>query len=144
LINTIRHFEEQDTTVVSSLRTGELWHLRVPWSTDRVQLVGPKGQSTTATVQDGRVTVSGERAGFYKIELPKGVPAQRQLLAANLASPEESSILPARELILRNRKSQPLGELNAGGRRELWVYLLAAAIALSLLEWFTYHRRLTV
>ena len=144
LINTIRYFEEQDTAVVSSLRTGELWHLRVPWSTDRVQLVGPKGQSTTATVQDGRVTFSGERAGFYKIELPKGVPAQSQLLAANLASPEESSILPARELILRNRKSQPLGELNAGGRRELWVYLLAAAIALSVLEWFTYHRRLTV
>jgi Ca-activated chloride channel homolog len=29
-------------------------------------------------------------------------------------------------------------------RREIWVYLLAAAVALTALEWFTYHRRITV
>jgi hypothetical protein len=144
LINTIRHFEDQDTRVVSSLRTGEPWHLRVPWSTDHVRLIDPKGHATSATVQDGMLTFSGELAGFYKIELPGGTPEQRQLLAANLASPEESKIVPAKELILAGKKSRRLGELSGGGRRELWVYLLAVAVGLSVLEWLTYHRRLTV
>jgi hypothetical protein len=29
-------------------------------------------------------------------------------------------------------------------RREIWVYLLIAGVALILLEWLTYNRRLTV
>jgi Ca-activated chloride channel homolog len=29
-------------------------------------------------------------------------------------------------------------------RREVWIYLLIAAVLLTALEWATYHRRLTV
>jgi hypothetical protein len=31
-----------------------------------------------------------------------------------------------------------------GVRRELWVYLLAGALLILLVEWWTYHRRITV
>ena len=29
-------------------------------------------------------------------------------------------------------------------KREIWLYLLIAAVILSTLEWITYHRRITV
>jgi hypothetical protein len=29
-------------------------------------------------------------------------------------------------------------------RRELWIYLLLAALLLTFIEWITYHRRITV
>jgi hypothetical protein len=29
-------------------------------------------------------------------------------------------------------------------RRELWIYLLLAAVMLTAIEWATYHRRITV
>jgi hypothetical protein len=29
-------------------------------------------------------------------------------------------------------------------RRELWFYMLLAAVALVAIEWFTYHRRITL
>ena len=29
-------------------------------------------------------------------------------------------------------------------RRELWFYMLAAAMILAAVEWFTYHRRVTL
>jgi hypothetical protein len=32
----------------------------------------------------------------------------------------------------------------AGIRREIWLYLLAAVLVVSVIEWITYHRRITV
>ncbi len=32
----------------------------------------------------------------------------------------------------------------AGVRQELWIYLVLFALAILVVEWFTYHRRLTV
>jgi hypothetical protein len=29
-------------------------------------------------------------------------------------------------------------------RREIWIYLLAAALIMTTIEWITYHRRITV
>jgi len=29
-------------------------------------------------------------------------------------------------------------------RREIWLYLLLAAVIVSTIEWFTYHKRVTV
>jgi len=31
-----------------------------------------------------------------------------------------------------------------GVRRELWIYFLLAVLGMSAVEWFTYHRRVTV
>jgi len=39
----------------------------------------------------------------------------------------------------------PPPEVGKGGpRRELWIWLIAAALVLSFVEWITYHRRVTV
>jgi hypothetical protein len=38
----------------------------------------------------------------------------------------------------------PLAPAREGWREELWLYLLLAAFLLAALEWWAYHRRLTV
>lgn len=144
LINTIRHFEEQDTGYVSSFRTGEPWTVRVSDPRGRVTLIDPKGRSVEAAPEDGRLTFSGELAGFYRIVGPGDRQDESQLIAANLTSPEESRIAPVKGLVLSGQKASDLGDLGSGGRREIWVTLLVVAVALSAVEWVTYHRRLTV
>jgi hypothetical protein len=71
-------------------------------------------------------------------------------LAANLASAEESDIAPSAKLTLG-------GQAGAGGKQllapdafaithsqKLWLYLIVLAAGLILVEWITYHRRITV
>ena len=85
----------------------------------------------------------GEHAGFY--ELRAGSPtAPPALDAANLSDDAESHVTPKTELDVPGAKKSGDAGFHAGVRRELWVYFVMAAIALSALEWFTYHRRITV
>jgi hypothetical protein len=143
LLNTIRHFVEQDTGFVSSYPTGDVWQLRVPQLSGSATLTDPTGQTLPIRVQDGRIVHFGEHAGFYRIASTKS-PRDTTLFAANLASPEESHIAPRTELKLAGKKARPLGPFTAGIRRELWLYLLLCVVLLSLLEWVTYHRRVSV
>ena len=78
------------------------------------------------------------------LKVPGTDAAEPVLLAANIASPEESSIAPRSKLVLGGSNARPLGRFTAGAQRELWVYLLLGAVLLSVIEWITYHRRVTV
>ena len=49
-----------------------------------------------------------------------------------------------KELVIDGKKAGALGGFQIGVRRELWIYLLLAALLLTLIEWITYHRRITV
>ncbi len=65
-------------------------------------------------------------------------------LAANLADPLESNIKPRPAMILGGRRLEAPTGFGIALRREIWIYLLLAAIGLTLLEWLTYNRRITV
>jgi hypothetical protein len=142
LLNTIRHFVEQDSGYVSSLRTGEVWSVAVGGPAESATLVDPRGRARIIPVRDGRATHFGELAGYYTLKVPGAAEPLR--LAANIASPEESSIAPRSKLALGGGDAKPLGRFDAGVRRELWLYLLLGALLLSIIEWITYHRRVTV
>ncbi len=45
---------------------------------------------------------------------------------------------------LPRQDARPRSKVAAGGSGELWVFLLGAAILLLVLEWWTYHRRITI
>ena len=45
---------------------------------------------------------------------------------------------------LPRQDTRPRSQVTAGGTGELWVFLLGAAILLLVLEWWTYHRRITI
>ena len=64
--------------------------------------------------------------------------------AANLLDADESSIEAAKELVVDGKKAGTLSGFQIGVRREIWIYLLLAAILLTAIEWITYHRRVTV
>jgi hypothetical protein len=143
VLNTINAFIEEDTGYVSSYRTGDVWHIAVPGSLNTVSLLEPGGAKHAVPVSDGRAVFRGEQAGFYKLsggadDAPLGE------FAANLSDLEESRILPQKELVLAGKKAGAVAIAKVSLKSDVWIYLLLAVIGVSLIEWITYHRRVTV
>ncbi|MGZ3407928.1 MAG: vWA domain-containing protein, partial [Polyangia bacterium] len=101
----------------------------------------PDGTRTRAPVHDGRASYVAAHAGFYTLE---SAGAPDRLVAVNLGNAEESNITPRPKLTVDGRPlaAPEIGRL--GVRRELWGYLIFAALLLALIEWWTYNRRVTV
>ncbi len=143
VLNSINAFIEEDSGYVSSYRTGEVWRVAVPGSLDSVNLLDPSGAKHSVPVSDGRAVFRGESAGFYKLTggAEDAVLAE---FAANLSDLEESRIAPKRELVLSGKKASAVTIAPVSLKSDLWIYLLLAVIAVSVVEWITYHRRVTV
>jgi VWA domain-containing protein/aerotolerance regulator-like protein len=146
LLNAINDFVDEDANYLSSYRTGEVWHLPAPSGAESMTLVDPGGAEHQLAVEDGRALFLGQQAGFYSLRggAPGTPGAVDTMFAANLADVRESTIGPADNVNVDGRPAGALEGFRAGVRREVWVYLLAAAVALTTIEWFTYHRRITV
>ena len=144
VLNTINAFVEEDTGYVSSFRTGDVWRIPVPSSVESATVIDPHGLHHTVPVKEGRAVYLGEEAGFYKLAAGSGPDAVTSEFAANLSDLAESSITPVTELTLGKSRAEAVKLGAPGSKRELWVYLLAAVLALSVIEWITYHRRVTV
>lgn len=147
LLNSINYFTDEDAEYISSFRTGDVWRVPVLADTGQATLRLPTGGERIVPVHEGRAVYLGERAGFYELTgAGAGGPgeAARAAFAANLLDAEESAIAPAAELVVGGRKAGELGSFQVGVRREIWIYLLLAALALTAIEWVTYHRRITV
>jgi hypothetical protein len=142
VLNTINDFIEEDTSYVSSYSTGDVWQIPAPSAAETARLKTPDGRQVTIPVKQGRAIYLGDQAGFYELE----VEAEKTTttFAANLSNVDESKIAPATELELGKKKAEALAGFNPGVRRELWLYLLIAAVIVSTIEWLTYHRRITV
>lgn len=141
ILNTVNAFVEEDASYISSFRTGEVWRVPAPSTTDVATLIEPGGKRRSVPVKEGRAFYLGEHAGFYQLEAADSPPIR---FAANLSDIEESHIEPAAKLEVGKVKAGSLGEFRVGVRREIWLYLLLAVIGVSLIEWLTYHRRWTV
>ncbi len=143
VLNVIHSFVEDDATYLSSYQTGEPWRVPAPSDASVAFVRYPSGMSHEVPVKEGRAVLFGEHAGFY--ELRAGSPgAPPMLFAANLMDSIESRIEPKRELRVPGAPSKPAAGFHPGVRREIWVYLVMAAALLSVLEWLSYHRRITV
>jgi hypothetical protein len=143
VLNSINAFIEEDTGYVSSYRTGDVWHIAVPGSLSSVSLLEPGGVKYAVPVSDGRAVFRGEQAGFYKLTGGQDDAVLGEF-AANLSDLEESRIAPAKELLLAGKKASAVSVAAASLKSDVWIYLLLAVIAVSLIEWITYHRRVTV
>ncbi|AUX24817.1 hypothetical protein SOCEGT47_053570 [Sorangium cellulosum] len=144
LLNAINNFVEEDTSYISSFRTGAVWHIPASSSAETATLEQPDGTERTVPIQDGRAVFLGQHAGFYTLRVGAGGAAEESMFAANLSAPEESAIAPAAELKVGGQSAGAVSEFKIGVRRELWVYLLAAVLLVTAIEWLTYHRRVTV
>ncbi|MGH9336380.1 MAG: hypothetical protein ACRD21_21800, partial [Vicinamibacteria bacterium] len=99
-----------------------------------------EGKDVPARASGGRTSFAPAGPGLYSV---KG--AERGLVvSANLLSPRISAV---NDSVLRGAESGGAGETEskaASSAGELWVALVAAALVLLLIEWWTYHRRLTI
>ena len=170
LLNSINWFTDEDSQYISSFRTGDVWRVPVISQSGQARLKTPGGGEVFVPVHEGRAVYLGEKAGFYELRGAEGVdlslagvgaaagtgttgtgtggaggpPATTGSFAANLLDAEESAIEPAKELVVDGKKAGSLSAFQIGVRREIWIYLLLAALLLTAIEWITYHRRITV
>lgn len=150
LLNTINDFVEEDVSYISSFRTGLVWNIPAPSAAEQATLELPDGSKRVVPIKDGRAVFLGQHAGFYKLVTgdaagtSAGASPEVTMFAANLIDPEESTIKPEPELKVDGRAAGPATEFKIGVRREVWIYLLLAALIVTTIEWLTYHRRVTV
>ncbi len=169
LLNSINWFTDEDAQYISSFRTGDVWRVPVVSQSGQAKLKVPGGSDVLVPVHEGRAVYLGEKAGFYELSGADGVDlslggagatasptstststtmggptATVGSFAANLLDADESAIEPAKELVVDGKKAGALSAFQIGVRREIWIYLLLAAILLTAIEWITYHRRITV
>jgi hypothetical protein len=149
VLNTINDFVEEDASYLSSFSTGGVWRVPAPSQLQTVKVIEPSGKERKIPVDDGRAVMLGQRAGFYSLESEELDPATREPtfkaeFAANLVDPRESAIAPVKELTVGDKSAGEVGGFSVGVRRENWIYLLLAVIAISAIEWLTFHRRVTV
>ncbi len=144
IINSLDWFAGDAESLIASYRTGETWSVPLPGAVEtglrEARVIDPAGRSTRLPIHDARVLLYGDQAGVHTIQAGD----EQVKIAANLADPEESRIQPARELLMGGRRLQAPTGFGLGLRREIWIYLLLAGLVLTLVEWLTYNRRLTV
>ena len=147
LLDTINWFDDEDASYLSSFRTGEVWRVPVAVGATTATLKDPTGDVQPVPIHDGRAVTMGERAGFYELSTPApsaSEPAVTTAFAANLLDQAESTIAPAKELVVDGKTASAVKGFHVGVRRELWIYLLLLVALISAIEWATYHRRVTV
>jgi hypothetical protein len=92
-------------------------------------------------VRNGVASFFGESVGFYELQANREVVSR---FAANFVDPHESSLDVRSELTYGAAVAAAPAGFSPGLRREVWGILLMVVLALSIVEWFTFHRRVTV
>ena len=160
LLNTINFFTDEDASYLSSFRTGDVWRIPVGQGSTQATLKLPGGSQQPVPVHEGRAVFLGQRSGFYDLLLGPdkdthgfkqasdkpdvGTAGASVRFAANLLDDTESTIAPQEKLTVDGKEAGTVSAFHVGVRREIWIYLLFIAIAITALEWITYHRRITV
>jgi len=125
---------------------------RVPQSAEDVRVTLPGGTRSEplAPAPDGRVVFGPiERIGIYELTWtgPAGATDETRSgrvvrrFAANLLDARESETGAASALPLSDRVVDAAGDAGVERLREWWPWLLAAALAVMLVEWWVYNRK---
>ncbi len=165
LLNIINYFTDEDSSYLSSFRTGDVWRIPVGQGATAATLTLPGGATQPVPVHEGRAVYLGQKSGFYDLTLTQNSPPPTSAspdatqaapkegdaqasntvrFAANLLDDTESTIGPQEKLTVDGKEAGTVSAFHVGVRREVWIYLLLLAIGITALEWITYHRRLTV
>lgn len=131
----------RDTNAVETLQPGQIVPLR-PGSAKEVYVTKPGAKTATKFDRGSRSEViysSTDTVGVYTAEWAGG---QLQRFAVNLLDPEESNLAPVNRFTIGDTT------VNSGEAkkepRELWKYGVIAALAVVLLEWWVYNRRVQI
>jgi hypothetical protein len=129
-----------DSAADENVQPGRERTIRPEQSVDRLEVVGPGEKKWTVKRSAGQEFVfhDTDRVGLYRADWAGGT----QSFAVNLLDQEESNLQPRDEIKLG------LQTLAAGESRrqtyDTWKWVALAALALLVLEWAFYHRRIFV
>ena len=156
LANAVEHFEQLRPGFVAEVRVGsprELSLAEVGLPGERVTAVeieAPSGRRARLPVEHGRIRVSAREPGFHVLRALDGtLPGTESHLAANLPGVRASDLRDR----LRAPDAAPLPEAAFAGPPPapfpltddpLWLTLLLLVAGVVAVEWWTYHRRVTV
>jgi hypothetical protein len=117
-------------------RPGEAIEVRARADAQELRITGPV-QATVETTPGALVTLPIlRRVGLYAVA---GAEPPYDRLALSLLSEVESDIRPRRELLV-NAEPAVAGEAAAAAPRDLWPWIIAAALVLLVMEWLVYCR----
>jgi hypothetical protein len=150
LANAINWLGTPEGDDLPALRTGHRARVALPAGRGGALVTDPTGAAHVVAGTAGAIEIPVAHAGFYRVAPVNAAPgaaagaAGATTLAANLGDATESDTTPAATLDLGGRTPPPPDPPARRPRREIWWLALVAAAALSLGEWWTYHRRWTV
>jgi hypothetical protein len=128
---------------VTSVRPGEVYPIRTLVPVDRVQVKTPAGENLEV-LRESHQSIGfsqTEQPGIYEVR--EGTGSQlSQRFAVNLFDSRESDLQPAETVEIGHEAVQ--AEKLAGResvRKELWKAILLLGLAIVLLEWYIYNRR---
>ena len=147
LANVLDWFSGDSRDLITTYVAGQRSEVPIDESINANQatLRAPDGSETTVPLVDNQAIITPTKQGIHQLLLGRdGNQLLTLQLAVNLANARESNIA--------SNDSLPLGGIitsrptNAGASvdRSLWRYLAIFALLLLFVEWFTYHRRITV
>ena len=140
VLNAIDWMVGEDSQYLSSFRAGTTFRIPVPSEADVATVKDPDGHEASVPVVDGRAIYFGQRRGFYEVT----AAGTTTRFAVNLGDPIESAVKPAGALTVSGRRAGAVSGFRVGVRREIWLYLLLLAAVIVIVEWLTFHRRVTV
>lgn len=148
LANSI-HWLGGTSTLNKQLKTGEIAVLNVGANGGELRVKDPSGKTHSYQLEKGRRIANFEkthRQGFYRAEVyVDGKLVRKQDFAVNLKSEVESRIYPREKLRFRGAKStiKTLAKVEANNK-EIWRWLAWTLLALFVIEWWVYNRRVYV
>ncbi|MEO0483362.1 MAG: VWA domain-containing protein [Planctomycetota bacterium] len=154
LAQSINYLAQGDAEVSArddALRPGRVLTTRLPIGAEEVTIRTPAGDTASVPVgADSRVVYGPlSTVGLYELtwsgpsatdDARVGSRALRPL-AVNLLDPSESDVFPASTIRLATGQAEVNNDRDAQTRRALWPWLMLAALAIMLLEWFIYNRK---
>ncbi len=150
-VNAINWFFAQETKLLRPYSLAKRWDVTVPWKgLEQVALTRPDGSEVPVLVDGGGTLIyTGRQQGIYEVrhpDPPTPADARPVLVAAALKSPEEADLEARGDYtawVKPVEKVEAADALKFTGA-SLWQLLVLGVMFLMLLEWLTYHRRLTV
>src|SRR5262249_47310683 len=140
LVNTLDWFAADEADLLTTYTTGTRARVALDGvaGVPEVTVTAPSGRESRAPVTDGQATFYAAAVGVHTLrarEAARRADGRGRLLsevslAANLASPTESNIAPARQLQLGAKALERPQGFGISHHLSLWLYLVLAAVLL--------------
>ncbi len=148
VVNAISWFWEDAEGLLQPNRAGVPLALDVPGTGSTLKVSGPADATVLARRVGERVHLSASRLGIWEVSDPTLPPDPKAssiaAIAVNLLSPDESRIAPM-PADYTAWVPPTFEEAHENiWLRDFWRVLLLAALALVMVEWLTWHRRVTI